>query len=93
LEGICWSLHHDQDHSQPISRVHFLRDFTCEAFIVSHFSLIGKWADGLSPPWSADYHLDINLQMKWVSLLSLTTVQTCTYYSFTNQILPIISYW
>ena len=31
-------------------------------------NLQGIWADGISPPWSADYHTNINLQMNyWLS--------------------------
>lgn len=31
-------------------------------------NLQGIWADGLTPPWSADYHTNINLQMNyWLS--------------------------
>ena len=28
-------------------------------------NLQGLWADGLKPPWSADYHLNINIQMNY----------------------------
>ncbi|HEX8486500.1 glycoside hydrolase family 95 protein [Sphingomonas sp.] len=28
-------------------------------------NLQGLWADGFSPPWSADYHININLQMNY----------------------------
>ncbi|KQM62737.1 hypothetical protein ASE75_14040 [Sphingomonas sp. Leaf17] len=28
-------------------------------------NLQGMWADGFSPPWSADYHININLQMNY----------------------------
>lgn len=28
-------------------------------------NLQGIWADGMSPPWNADYHLNINLQMNY----------------------------
>jgi alpha-L-fucosidase 2 len=28
-------------------------------------SLQGIWADGLHPPWSADYHININIQMNY----------------------------
>jgi len=28
-------------------------------------NLQGKWAEGLAPPWSADYHTNINLQMNY----------------------------
>ena len=31
-------------------------------------NLQGIWADGLQPPWSADYHININIQMNyWLS--------------------------
>lgn len=31
-------------------------------------NLQGIWADGLNPPWSADYHININIQMNyWLS--------------------------
>jgi alpha-L-fucosidase 2 len=31
-------------------------------------NLQGIWADGLRPPWSADYHININIQMNyWLS--------------------------
>ncbi|HEY1113027.1 MAG TPA: glycoside hydrolase family 95 protein [Chitinophagaceae bacterium] len=28
-------------------------------------NLQGLWADGLTPPWSADYHININIQMNY----------------------------
>jgi len=28
-------------------------------------NLQGIWADGLRPPWSADYHININIQMNY----------------------------
>ena len=28
-------------------------------------NLQGLWADGLAPPWSADYHVNINIQMNY----------------------------
>lgn len=28
-------------------------------------NLQGLWADGLNPPWSADYHININIQMNY----------------------------
>lgn len=28
-------------------------------------NLQGIWADGLTPPWSADYHININIQMNY----------------------------
>ncbi len=28
-------------------------------------NLQGMWADGLNPPWSADYHININIQMNY----------------------------
>jgi alpha-L-fucosidase 2 len=28
-------------------------------------NLQGVWADGLNPPWSADYHININIQMNY----------------------------
>jgi len=28
-------------------------------------NLQGLWADGLNPPWSADYHVNINIQMNY----------------------------
>ncbi|MFQ6130726.1 MAG: glycoside hydrolase N-terminal domain-containing protein [Armatimonadota bacterium] len=28
-------------------------------------NLQGLWADGLSPPWNADYHININIQMNY----------------------------
>lgn len=34
-------------------------------------NLQGIWADGLNPPWSADYHININIQMNyWMSELT-----------------------
>jgi alpha-L-fucosidase 2 len=31
-------------------------------------NLQGIWADGMNPPWSADYHININIQMNyWLS--------------------------
>jgi alpha-L-fucosidase 2 len=34
-------------------------------------NLQGIWADGLRPPWSADYHININIQMNyWLSELT-----------------------
>ncbi len=34
-------------------------------------NLQGIWADGLYPPWSADYHININIQMNyWLSELT-----------------------
>jgi alpha-L-fucosidase 2 len=28
-------------------------------------NLQGIWADGLNPPWDADYHININIQMNY----------------------------
>jgi alpha-L-fucosidase 2 len=34
-------------------------------------NLQGIWADGMTPPWSADYHININIQMNyWLSELT-----------------------
>jgi alpha-L-fucosidase 2 len=34
-------------------------------------NLQGIWADGLTPPWSADYHININIQMNyWMTELT-----------------------
>ena len=41
-------------------------------------NLQGIWADGLNPPWSADYHININIQMNyWPSeTTNLSELQT-----------------
>lgn len=39
-------------------------------------NLQGIWADGLNPPWSADYHVNINIQMNyWPS--EITNLSEC----------------
>ena len=41
-------------------------------------NLQGIWADGMNPPWSADYHININIQMNyWLSeITNLGELQT-----------------
>ena len=46
-------------------------------------NLQGIWADGLNPPWNADYHLNINLQMNYW-LAEQTNLSECH--------LPVIDY-
>jgi alpha-L-fucosidase 2 len=39
-------------------------------------NLQGIWADGLTPPWSADYHININIQMNYW-LAEVTNLSEC----------------
>jgi alpha-L-fucosidase 2 len=39
-------------------------------------NLQGIWADGLTPPWSADYHININIQMNYW-LAEMTNLSEC----------------
>jgi alpha-L-fucosidase 2 len=41
-------------------------------------NLQGIWADGLNPPWNADYHININLQMNYWPA-EVTNLSECHY--------------
>ena len=42
-------------------------------------NLQGLWADGLTPPWSADYHVNINIQMNyWPAEVTNLSGVSCT---------------
>lgn len=52
-------------------------------------NLQGIWADGLYPPWSADYHININIQMNyWLAELANLTELHMPFLEFINAMRP-----
>lgn len=52
-------------------------------------NLQGIWADGLNPPWSADYHININIQMNyWLSELTNLSELHLPYLTFIDKLRP-----
>ena len=52
-------------------------------------NLQGIWADGLTPPWSADYHININIQMNyWPSEMTNLSEMHLPFLSFLNELRP-----
>ncbi|MBN2610335.1 MAG: glycoside hydrolase family 95 protein [Bacteroidales bacterium] len=50
-------------------------------------NLQGIWADGLTPPWSADYHININIQMNyWLSELTNLSELHMPFLEFINDL-------
>lgn len=52
-------------------------------------NLQGIWADGLTPPWSADYHININIQMNYWPA-EVTNLSEChlPFISFIDSLRP-----
>jgi alpha-L-fucosidase 2 len=52
-------------------------------------NLQGIWADGLNPPWDADYHININIQMNyWPSEITNLTEIHRPFLDFINAMRP-----
>ncbi|NTS41871.1 glycoside hydrolase family 95 protein [Flavisolibacter sp. BT320] len=52
-------------------------------------NLQGIWADGLNPPWDADYHININIQMNyWPSEVTNLTEMHKPFLNFINALRP-----
>ncbi|KAA8481583.1 alpha-L-fucosidase 2 [Arcticibacter tournemirensis] len=52
-------------------------------------NLQGIWADGLTPPWSADYHININIQMNyWPSEITNLSEMHMPFLGFLNELKP-----
>lgn len=52
-------------------------------------NLQGLWADGLTPPWSADYHININIQMNyWPAEVTNLSEMHKPFLDFINDLLP-----
>ncbi|MBK7132015.1 MAG: glycoside hydrolase family 95 protein [Bacteroidales bacterium] len=52
-------------------------------------NLQGIWADGMQPPWSADYHININIQMNyWLSELTNLGELQEPFIDFINALRP-----
>ncbi|HEV7330529.1 MAG TPA: glycoside hydrolase family 95 protein [Flavisolibacter sp.] len=52
-------------------------------------NLQGIWADGLNPPWDADYHININIQMNyWPSEITNLPEMHTPFLDFINYLRP-----
>ena len=52
-------------------------------------NLQGIWADGLTPPWSADYHININIQMNyWPAEITNLGEMELPFTDFINELRP-----
>jgi alpha-L-fucosidase 2 len=52
-------------------------------------NLQGIWADGLTPPWNADYHININIQMNyWLAELTNLSEMHLPFLQFLNDLRP-----
>ena len=52
-------------------------------------NLQGIWADGLNPPWSADYHININIQMNyWPAEITNLSEMHMPFLSFLKALQP-----
>jgi alpha-L-fucosidase 2 len=52
-------------------------------------NLQGIWADGLNPPWSADYHININIQMNyWLAGQTNLSELHLPYLEFIDKLRP-----
>jgi len=52
-------------------------------------NLQGIWADGLRPPWSADYHININIQMNyWPAEITNLSELHEPFFSFLDDLRP-----
>jgi alpha-L-fucosidase 2 len=52
-------------------------------------NLQGIWADGLNPPWDADYHININIQMNyWPAEVTNLTEMHSPFLAFINALRP-----
>ncbi|GAB3536518.1 glycoside hydrolase family 95 protein [Pontibacter brevis] len=52
-------------------------------------NLQGIWADGLTPPWSADYHININIQMNyWPAEVTNLSEMHMPFLSFLDALRP-----
>ncbi len=52
-------------------------------------NLQGLWADGLNPPWSADYHININIQMNyWPAEITNLSEMHMPFLGFLNELRP-----
>jgi len=52
-------------------------------------NLQGIWADGLTPPWTADYHININIQMNyWIAGTAALNDMSEPFVQFMNDMLP-----
>lgn len=52
-------------------------------------NLQGIWADGLTPPWEADYHINVNIQMNyWPAEITNLPEMHLPFLHFINALLP-----
>ncbi|NSW94063.1 MAG: glycoside hydrolase family 95 protein, partial [Bacteroidales bacterium] len=52
-------------------------------------NLQGIWADGLNPPWSADYHININIQMNyWLAEITNLSEMALPFVDFIDALRP-----
>ncbi|SDL65481.1 alpha-L-fucosidase 2 [Pedobacter sp. ok626] len=52
-------------------------------------NLQGIWADGLNPPWGADYHININIQMNyWLSEVTNLSELQAPFFQFISDLRP-----
>ncbi len=52
-------------------------------------NLQGIWADGLKPPWSSDYHININIQMNyWPAEITNLSELHEPFFNFINDLRP-----
>ncbi len=52
-------------------------------------NLQGIWADGLTPPWSADYHININIQMNyWPAEVTNLSEMHMPFLTFLDRLRP-----
>ncbi|HBY63019.1 MAG TPA: hypothetical protein DEH78_24625 [Solibacterales bacterium] len=52
-------------------------------------NLQGLWADGLNPPWSADYHININIQMNyWPAEVTALSELHDPFFRYIERLLP-----
>ncbi len=52
-------------------------------------NLQGIWADGLTPPWSADYHININIQMNyWLAEVGNLSELHLPFITFLDKLRP-----
>ena len=52
-------------------------------------NLQGIWADGLTPPWSADYHININIQMNyWPAEITNLSEMHLPFLNFISNLVP-----
>lgn len=78
-----------RDVTLPVLYFHFGRYLLLSSAGTLPPNLQGIWNESLTPPWDADFHLDINLQMNyWISQVAALSETDEALFAWVERLLP-----